>query len=30
MNALLAVPVSRLVSWAAAGLQRPVQSALAK
>ena len=30
VNAILAVPVSRLVSWAAAGLQGPAQSALAK
>jgi rod shape-determining protein MreD len=30
VNAILAVPVSKLVSWAAAGLQGPAQSALAK
>jgi rod shape-determining protein MreD len=30
VNAILAIPVSRLVSWACAGLQRPTQSALIK
>jgi hypothetical protein len=30
VNAILAVPVSRLVSWAAAGLQGSAQSALVK